>query len=152
MNGFKNIPKKRVPRESEQVFTLWGEDISIQEKQVDLIKSMVILKAAFFAFSPFFVAVDGWRTLVKSAVWKYVQIIENCRKILVGKIPICHKLAFNIFAQWQNARLNKQAAYEEAGFDVERDKIQSLDKNNSFFFMINVYGKEFAERKRKSCL
>ena len=26
------------------------------------------------------------------------------------------------FAQWQNARLNKQAANEEAGFDVERDK------------------------------
>ena len=34
-----------------------------------------------------------------------------------------------IFAQWQNARLNKQAANEEAGFDVERDKIRSLDKN-----------------------
>ena len=33
------------------------------------------------------------------------------------------------FAQWQNARLNKQAANEEAGFDVERGKIQSLDKN-----------------------
>ena len=34
-----------------------------------------------------------------------------------------------IFAQWQNAMLNKQAANEEAGFDVERDKIRSLDKN-----------------------
>ena len=34
-----------------------------------------------------------------------------------------------IFAQWQNARLNKQAANEEAGFDVEQDKIQSLDTN-----------------------
>ena len=33
------------------------------------------------------------------------------------------------FAQWQNARLNKQSANEEAGFDVERDKIQSLDTN-----------------------
>ena len=39
------------------------------------------------------------------------------------------KWSFNIFAQWQNARLNKQAANEEAGFDVERDKIQSLDTN-----------------------
>ena len=37
--------------------------------------------------------------------------------------------SFNIFAQWQNARLNKQAANEEAGFNVERDKIQSLEKN-----------------------
>ena len=26
------------------------------------------------------------------------------------------------FAQWQNARLNQQAANEEAGFEVERDK------------------------------
>ena len=39
------------------------------------------------------------------------------------------KWSFNIFAQWQNARLNKQAVNEEAGFDVERDKIQSLDTN-----------------------
>ena len=39
------------------------------------------------------------------------------------------KWSFNIFAQWQNARLNKQAANEEAGFNVERDKIQSLDTN-----------------------
>ena len=38
------------------------------------------------------------------------------------------KWSFNIFlAQWQNARLNKQAANEEAGFDSERDKIQSLE-------------------------
>ena len=39
------------------------------------------------------------------------------------------KWSFNIFAQWQNARLNKYAANEEAGFDVGRDKIQSLDTN-----------------------
>ena len=39
------------------------------------------------------------------------------------------KWSFNIFAQWQNARLNKHAANEEAGFDVGRDKIQSLDTN-----------------------
>ena len=32
-------------------------------------------------------------------------------------------------AQWQNARLNKQAVNKEAGFDVERDKMQSLDTN-----------------------
>ena len=43
--------------------------------------------------------------------------------------PICHKWSFNIFAQWQTARLNKQAANEEARFDVEQDKIQSLDTN-----------------------
>ena len=34
--------------------------------------------------------------------------------------------SFNIFALWQNARLNKQAANEEAGFDMERNK---MDKN-----------------------
>ena len=31
--------------------------------------------------------------------------------------------SLNIFAQWQTARLNKQAANEEAGCDEERDKI-----------------------------
>ena len=39
------------------------------------------------------------------------------------------RYGLNIFAQWQNARLNKQAVKEEAGFEVERDKIQSLDTN-----------------------
>ena len=34
-----------------------------------------------------------------------------------------------IFAQLQNARLNNQAETEEEGFDVERDKILSLDTN-----------------------
>ena len=39
------------------------------------------------------------------------------------------KWTFNIFAQWQNARSNKEAVNEEAGFHVERDEIQSLDTN-----------------------
>ena len=43
----------------------------------------------------------------------------NFSKIRPKINTICHKVA-----QWQNARLNKQA-----GFDVERDKIQSLDTN-----------------------
>ena len=33
--------------------------------------------------------------------------------------------SFNFFAQLQNARLNKQAANEEAGFDMKRDKIDT---------------------------
>ena len=60
------------------------------------------------------------------------------KKRIVGKI------LFNIFAQWQNAMLNKQAANEEAGFEVERDNlIQSLDRNivnrtaESFNFLVN---------------
>ena len=39
------------------------------------------------------------------------------------------KWSFNIFAQWQNARPNKEAVNEKVGFHVERDKIQSLDTN-----------------------
>ena len=31
--------------------------------------------------------------------------------------------------KWQNAGLNKQVGYEEAGFNLEQDKIQSLDMN-----------------------
>ena len=41
------------------------------------------------------------------------------------------KWSFNMFAQWQNARLNKQAANEEAGFVVEWDKTQRLDTNKT---------------------
>ena len=33
LNGFKNIPQKRVSWDSKQRFELWGENISIQEKQ-----------------------------------------------------------------------------------------------------------------------
>ena len=39
------------------------------------------------------------------------------------------KWSFNTFAQWQNARPNKEALNEEEELHVERDKIQSLDTN-----------------------
>ena len=58
---------------------------------------------------------DGEKALLEKSVPKSTRYVT--------------KWSFNIFAQWQNARLNKQAANGEAGFDVERDKIQSLDTN-----------------------
>ena len=54
------------------------------------------------------------------------------------------KWPFNSFAQLQNARLNKQAANEEAGFDVEWDKIRSLDTNinNDVEFLVTKFVEE----------
>ena len=55
----------------------------------------------FFPFSPFFVAVDGSRRLVKNAAWEKVQKIQNCwrstslvEKILSKINKIWHKLVF----------------------------------------------------------
>ena len=38
---------------------------------------------------------------------------------------MCNKVGFNIFAQWQNARPNKEAMSEEVGFNVVGDKIHT---------------------------
>ena len=50
--------------------------------------------------------------------------------------------------------LNKQAANEEAGFDVERDKIQSLDKNivNMTAESLNFLVDKFVEEVWKTYL
>ena len=47
----------------------------------------------------------------------------------------------------QNARLNKQTTNEEAGFDVERDKIQILDTNivNMMAESLNFWLTKFVE-------
>ena len=39
------------------------------------------------------------------------------------------QIGLPIVTRWQNARLNNQAANEEAGFHVEREKMRSLDTN-----------------------
>ena len=43
-----------------------GKILAYKKKQVDLISSMLMLRA-YFPFSPFFVAVSGSRRLVKNA-------------------------------------------------------------------------------------
>ena len=75
----------------------------------------------------------GWLKMPPKRKFRELKTADE-EKALLGKsvpksIRYVTKWSFNIFAQWQNVRLNKQAANEEAGFDVERDKIQSLDTN-----------------------
>ena len=57
------------------------------------------------------------------------------------------KWSFNIFAQWQNARPNKEAVNEELWLHVERDKIQSLDTNivNMMAESLNFWLMKFVE-------
>ena len=57
------------------------------------------------------------------------------------------KWSFNIFAPWQNARPNKEAVNKEAGFHVERGKIQSLDRNivNMTAESLNFWLSKFVE-------
>ena len=71
-------------------------------------------------------------------------LLEKSVPKSTGYVP---KWSFNIFAQWQNARLNKHEANEEAGFDVGRDKIQSLDTNivNMTAESLNFWFREFVE-------
>ena len=57
------------------------------------------------------------------------------------------KWSFNFFAQWQNARPNKEAVNEEVGLHMKQDKIQSLDTNivNMMAELLNVWLTKFVE-------
>ena len=39
------------------------------------------------------------------------------------------KWAYKMFGEWQSSRRNKDANFEERGFEVEVDSIQSLETN-----------------------
>ena len=86
----------------------------------------------FYFFSPFFVAVDGWLKMLRKRKFRELKTADEEKALSEKFFPKSTRYVTNwsfIFAQWQNAGRNKQAANEEAGFDVERDKIRSLDKN-----------------------
>ena len=59
---------------------------------------------------------------------------EFLEKYVPNSIRYVTKWSFNIFAQWQNERPNKEAVNEEIVFHVERDKMQSLDTAESLNF------------------
>ena len=75
----------------------------------------------------------GWLEMPPKRKFRELKTADEEKALLEKSVPkstrYVTKWSFNIFAQWQNARLNKPPANEEAGFDVERDKIQSLDTN-----------------------
>ena len=57
------------------------------------------------------------------------------------------KWSFNVFAQWQNARPNKEALNEEVELHIERDTIQSLNTNivNMLAESLNFWLTKFVE-------
>ena len=69
----------------------------------------------------------GWLKMPPERKFRELKTADEEKALLEKSVPkstrYATKWSLNIFAQWQNARLNKQAANEEAGFDVERDKI-----------------------------
>ena len=80
------------------------------------------------------VSFRGWLKMPPKRKFRKLKTADEEKALLEKSVPkstrYVTKWSLNIFAQWQNARLNKQAANEEAGFNVERDKIrQSLDTN-----------------------
>ena len=80
----------------------------------------------------------GWLKMPPKRKFRELKTADEEKALLEKSVPkstrYVTKWSFNIFAQWQNARLNKQ----EAGFDVERDKIQSLDTN-----IVNMMAESF---------
>ena len=72
---------------------------------------------------------EGWLKMLLERKFRELKTADEEKALLKKSSPKSTRYgtnwSFNIFAQWQNARLNKQAANEEAGLDVEQDKIQS---------------------------
>ena len=93
----------------------------------------------------------GWLKMPSKRKFRELKTTDEEKALLEKSVPkstrYVTKWTFNIFAQWQNARLNKEAANEEAGFDVDRDKIQSLDTNivNMTAESLNVWLAKFVE-------
>ena len=84
----------------------------------------------FFSFSPYsllsMVEEGCGLKMLRKRKFRELKTADEEKALLKKSVPKStrdvSKWSFNIFAQWQNARLNKQAANEEAGLDVERDK------------------------------
>ena len=94
----------------------------------------------------------GWLKMPPKRKFRELKTADEEKALLEKSVPKSTryrvtKWSFNIFVQWQNARLNKQAANEEAGFDVERDKIQRLDRNivNKTAESLNFWLTKFVE-------
>ena len=86
---------------------------------------------SFSPYSLLSMVEGGWLKMPPKRKFRELKTDDEEKTLLEKTVPkstryVTKWSAFNIFAQWQNARLNKQAANEEAGFDVERDKIHSL--------------------------
>ena len=83
----------------------------------------------FFSFSPYSLlsmVEEGWLKMLRKRKFRELKTADEEKALLKKSVPKStrdvSKWSFNIFARWQNARLNKQAANEEAGLDVERDE------------------------------
>ena len=67
---------------------------------------------------------EGWLKMLLERKFRELKTADEEKALLKKSSPKSTRYgtnwSFNIFAQWQNARLNKQA-----GLDVEQDKIQS---------------------------
>ena len=114
-----------------------------------------LLAVSFSPYSLLSMVEGGWLKMPPKRKFREWKTADEEKALLEKSVPkstrYVTKWSFNIFAQWQNTRLNKQAANEEVGFDVERDKIQSLDTN--IFIMtaesLNFWLTKFVEEVSK---
>ena len=94
-----------------------------------------LLKACFFPSVLSLlqsVVEEGWLKMLRKRKFREMKTADEEKALLeksFSKSTDMSQIGLSIVAQWQNARLNKQAANEEARFHVEREKIRSLDAN-----------------------
>ena len=84
---------------------------------------------SFSPYSLLSMVEGGWLKMPPKRKFRELKTADEEKALLEISVPkstrYVTKWSFNIFAQWQNARLNKQAANKEEGFDVERDKMRT---------------------------
>ena len=85
-------------------------------------------KSMFFSFSLYSLLLmdeGGWFKLLRKRKFRELKTAdEHCCKNMLQK----------------QAKLNKQAANKEEGFDMERDKIQSLHMNIVNMTVVEIFG------------
>ena len=73
---------------------------------------------------------EGWLKMLRKRKLRELKPADEEKPLLEKSFPKSLRYvtnwSFNIFAPWQNATLNKQATNEKGGFDMKRDKIESL--------------------------
>ena len=123
----------RVPSELKQLHFCAKRKLA--RKTSGLYQQYGNFKSVIFTFSLYSLlsmVEGGWLKMSPKRKFRELKTADEEKALLGKSVPkstrYVKKWSFNIVAQWQNARLNKQAANEEAG-DVERDKIQSQDRN-----------------------
>ena len=138
LNVFKNIRLKACPFEIKTIVLLRKEEIRHTRKTSELQKQYGNFKSMLFSLvllSSLSRVEEDWLKMPPKRKFRESAKTGDEEKVFLGKsVPkstryAVTKWSFIIFAQWQNARPNKEAVNEEVEFHVERDKIQSLDTN-----------------------